>query len=119
MSKSILYPKKISSEMDLSADAYSAVVDCRTLDNIAFQFNWSGGSTPVGVITLEGCLDYGHPGVTPNWNGITLSATLNVTGNSGSILVDCNQISAPYLRIKYTWTSGSATGETWVSGKAI
>lgn len=117
--KNFLNPTRLTSAGDMSGDVTSSAVDVRYLDSAALQAVWSNGSTPVGVLTVQGSVNYGQPGVTAAWTTISLSATLNVSGSSGSAIADLTQITYPYVRMVYTRSSGSGSLDIWVSGKEI
>lgn len=101
----------------------SAVTSILNMDNIGIEFTWSGTS-PVGTCSVEVSIDYAQDGqgnVTNSgtWTALTISPTLSVSGNSGSIYVDINQISAPWIRSKYTKTSGTGTLQCYIAGKMV
>lgn len=102
----------------------SAVTSILNLDNIGLEFVWSAGSTPVGTISVEISIDYaqdtqGNITNAGTWVALALSPTPSVSGNSGSIYIDINQISAPWIRAKYTRTSGSGTLNSYICGKMV
>lgn len=88
------------------------------------QFIWSGGGTPVGTIAIQVSLDYAQDsqGVVTNsgtWTALTFSSTPAVSGNSGSLYLDLNQLGAAWVRAVYTKTSGTGTLNAYISGKEI
>ncbi len=101
----------------------SAVTAIAFMDNICIQFVWSGTS-PVGALDIQGSATYqqdelGNVIKAGTWTSITLSPTPAVSGNTGSWLVDMNQLSFPYIRAVYTRGSGSGTLTATIAGKEV
>ena len=99
----------------------SSPTNIQFLDNVGYEFDWTG-STPIGVITIEVSYSYaqdinGNVTNTGTWTSLGLS--IAVSGNTGSAVVDLNQLSAPYVRAVYTKTSGTGTLTGYCGGKAI
>lgn len=111
----------VSQDMS-AASITSNVIDIRYLDDIAIQAVWTGTS-PVGTITVQGSLDYSAPPMAIAnagiWTTVVLSPTAAVSGNTGNILINMDQLSFPYIRIVYTKTSGTGTLSTYICGKSI
>lgn len=108
----------------MGANITSAVTDISYLDNVGIELVWSAGSSPVGLISVEGSIDYfqdnlGNVVRTGNWTALTLSPSPAVSGNTGTILLDMNQLSFPFIRVKYTRTSGSGTLNGYICGKQV
>ncbi len=123
--KNTLLTYKIISAAALgTASTTSAVTGIQFMDNIAMQFIWSAGSTPIGTIAIQVSLDYAQDsqGVVTNsgtWTALTISPSLAISGNSGSLYVDLNQLGAPWVRAVYTKTSGTGTLNAYIAGKEI
>lgn len=70
--------------------------------SISIQIVWSAGTSPVGVVTIEGSNDG------TNFETVgTLS--YNLSGNSGAHLMADPDFEFRYVRAVYTRTSGTAT----------
>lgn len=115
--------KNISSGDMSAASITSLVTNIQWLDNVGIQLNWTGTS-PVGTVSVEVSADYeqddqGNVTNAGNWVAITLSPTPSVSGNSGSIYLDLNQLSAPWIRTKYTKVSGIGTLNSFITGKQV
>lgn len=122
--KSVLQRFKNIVAQSMGGNITSAVTNIEMLDNIGVQVIWSAGSTPVGVISVEVSMDYdqdtlGNVVNAGNWIALTLDPAANVSGNTGQIYVDLNQLSAPWIRVKYTRTSGTATLSGYICGKML
>ena len=80
----------------------------------SIQVVWSGGSSPSGTFTLQGSNDPGNSNLilqdSPpvNWTTISNSGIV-VTGTPGDILYDVTECSYRWVRLVYTYMSGSAT----------
>lgn len=111
---------RVVTNASMAADVTSLITNIQFLDNIYYQAIWSAGSTPVGVITVEVSASYDPTTNTAGtWDALTLPVTANVSGNSGSISLDLNQLSMPWIRLKYTRTSGSGTLNVYMSAKEV
>lgn len=94
------------------ASVSSTALDIRWMDNVAVQFNFSTGGTPVGVFFVNGSNDGS------NWAALTLSPAPNTTGGT-PVLVNLNFLSFAYLQVGYTRTSGSGSLNAIVTGKQL
>jgi len=102
----------LSNDLDMSATVASATWNFSRFKSGSIQFVWSAGSSPVGSFTLEGSVDG------TNW--VTVDSTLaQISGNTGSQLIDIPFSGLPALRGKYTRVSGSATLDVYVFGKEV
>jgi hypothetical protein len=81
------------------------------VDNVAFQFNFTG--TPTGSFFVDGTLD------STNWSALVLSPAPAASGSAGTLLVNLSQLAFPYIRFRYTRSSGSGSLDTWISFKAL
>lgn len=100
----------------------SAVTDIRFLDNVGIQLNATG--VPVGTFDVQVSADYaqdydGNVTASGNWISVTLPSTPSVAGAAKQIYIDINQISAPYIRVVYTRTSGTGTLNAFITGKML
>jgi hypothetical protein len=104
------------------ASITSAVTDIQFLDNIGFQFNFTG--TPVGTFSIEVSIDYaqdfnGNVLNAGNWVPVNLMPVPVASGAAGSVYVDLHLVSFPWIRAVYTRTSGSGTLNGFISAKMI
>lgn len=110
--KNVLTPAQVITSGDMSGNiTQSPGTNIQYLDNISVQLTWSG--TPTGTFAIQGSLDK------VNWIALSLSPTPGAAGAAGSILLDLNQLSFPWIRITYTASSGSGTLSAWISGKMV
>lgn len=124
--KNITNTFKTISSVSVSAPitVISSVTSIAYMDNIAFQYNWTG--LPTGTFSIEGSLDY-SPGAPQNmsgqsnpgkWNAITLDPVPS-TSSGFSYLVNAVGLCFPYVRTTYTHTSGSGVINAFVFSKSV
>lgn len=114
-------PPFLLATSELNSSFTTAVTTISMMDNICAQVIWSGASSPVGTMDVQGSLNYsvGTGGTVLNagtWTGLGLNTA--VSGSSGTILFDLNQLSFPYIRLSYTASSGDGYAAIWIAGKA-
>lgn len=97
---------------NLSGDITSSVQNLNAVHHIAVQFVWTGASSPVGTVELQGSND--------NSTFTSISdSVLAVSGSSGSCLINYDFPNFGYVRVKYTRTSGSGgTVTCTINGKS-
>lgn len=109
----------------------SAVTNIQHLDDIGYQFNWSGA--PVGRISIQVSIDYAqdfngnvsNPGnwvplVFTYWNGTAFVTDTAIPTSVGSpVYLDLALLSSPWIRAVYTRTSGTGTLNAYISAKEV
>lgn len=123
--KSNLKRFKTISDGDMSSSSIiSSVSNIEFLDNIGVQLVWAG--SPTGQFEVQVSMDYdqdnnGNVINAGNWVSVTLSNSLTYvsTAVGSPIYIDLNQLSAPWIRVKYTRASGSGTLQAYVCAKMI
>jgi hypothetical protein len=111
----------------------SDVTDIRFLDDIGVQMIWTG--SPVGNFQIQVSADYApgkevgsgpaNPGNwTPltltYWNGVAFVTSTSVPTTYGPpYYFDLVLLSAPWIRVVYTNTSGSGVLTATITGKAV
>lgn len=100
----------------------SAVTNIQYLDNIGVQLNFTG--TPTGNFSVQVSADYaqdssGNVTNAGNWIALSLSPSPAATGSGSNIYIDITEISAPWIRVVYTKTSGTGTLNGYITGKQI
>lgn len=121
--KNTLLKYEIVTAGDMSqATVTSAVTNIQFMDNIGVQLNVTGlAGSAVGTFALQVSIDYtqdnnGNVTVPGHW--ITfLQGASNSTDQQ--IYFDLNQLSAPWIRLVYTKTSGTGHFDAFITGKAI
>lgn len=96
---------------DMSADITSASESLLHIFGYCVQVQWSGTS-PVGTLTLEASNDGA------SWS--TVDGSLDdVYGDSGSGIYHVTDVFYPYVRLKYTRTSGTGTLNATINLKGV
>ena|ERR1035437_779912 len=109
---------------NMSGSLISPVTAIEFMDNIGYQLNFTG--SPVGNFQVQVSMDYdqdnnGNVLNAGNWIAVTLSNnSINAATSLGSpIYIDLNQLSAPWIRVAYNYTSGSGTLNAFICGKMV
>ena len=119
--KSNLPAYKLIVNGDMSADIVSSATNIKIQDNIGFQLVWTG--TPVGSFSAQMSFDHEEQNgvvVTPgNWIDIIQSTVITASGSADKGIMNLTQLTAPWIRVKYTATSGTGVLNAWVGAKQI
>lgn len=116
MANKTLTPISIVTNGDMSTASITSIVPpIQWQDNVGLQMVWTG--SPVGAFAVQVSMDQS------NWATIPSSAfngTYPVPGTTTSPgYLDLNQLSAPYIRVVYTRTSGSGTLNILMDAKGV
>lgn len=109
----------------------SLVTNVQRLDDIGYQFNFTG--SPVGTIAVQVSADYAadlngnvtNPGnwvplTFTYWNGAAFVTAFSIPTSVGSpVYLDLALLSAPWIRAVYTNASGSGVLTSIVTAKEI
>lgn len=100
----------------------SEVTIIQNLTQIGYDISWTGGSTPVGVMTVQVSNTYSQNGDgsvknAGNWTTLTLTSPATVSGSTGNGFIDIDATGAYAIRLVYTRTSGSGTMTATISAK--
>lgn len=118
--KNFLASYKLVTAGDMSlASVTSSPINIQGEDNVGVQLNILTG-TPTGVFTVQVSADYNQNLATGNWINVNLPTSAAITSGSPSpVYIDLNQISAPWIRVVYTKTSGTGTFDAFICGKML
>lgn len=108
------FPTAVSGSMgaDITSN-YEEVIKHR---RVSVQFGWSSGTSPVGVVSVQGSNDTDP--ATATWHTIA-GLSLAVSGNSGSHLLEDPNCGYRWVRVIYTRTSGTATATIKLIAKEL
>ena len=95
----------------MASSLTSPAVGIQFLDNVGIMASWTG--TPTGTFAVQVSVD------TVTWVPITLSPAITASGSADQAYFELNQLSAPYIRLVYTASSGSGTLNALVTAKMI
>lgn len=122
-SKNALYPYHFIVAQTIATNYTSNPVNIQFLDNVCIQLNFTG--TPTGTFAVQGSLDYSQNALTGvqtnagNWVPIALPITPVASGAAGTILLDLNQLSFPWIRVVYTASSSTGVLDGYIGAKAV
>lgn len=122
MAYNLLRPVHIITAQSMATTITSSAVEIENQDNIGIQLHWIG--TPTGAFSIQissnHLEDSQHNVITAgNWVTLTLSPAITASGSADDAYIDLNQISALYMRIVYTATSGAGTLDAYVVAKGV
>lgn len=123
MPKNQLLSYKISTAQSLAASGNSAVTNIQFLDNIGIQVNILSG-TPTGSFQVQISADYkqdnnGNVLVAGNWIDLTTAILAVTAGSPAQLYFDLNQLSSPWIRLRYVRTSGTGTADAFITAKQV
>lgn len=119
-SRPILPSNSVITNGDMSADITSKVSIMSNVSMLSYDISWTGTS-PIGVAAVQVSNTYqqnmaGGQQTLGNWTTIPLSVT-NITGNSGTGIIEIPETSSYAIRLIYTRTSGTGTMQATIHGK--
>lgn len=91
----------------MGADVTSESLDISEAIGYSVEVSWAGGGAPVGSLVLRG---------SNSGEVFTDISSANVTGNSGSILINVEISRYAFIQLFYDRTSGTATMNAYVNG---
>jgi hypothetical protein len=107
----VLRPVTVIDAESMGADVTSSEIAVENLDFIAFEATWSGGSTPVGELTVQGQ-------VSTQWATLDVTSQ-DVSGASGARILQAKAGTldgVKAVRLRYARTSGTGTLSAVVAG---
>ena len=119
-SRPILPPNPVIVNGDMSANITSVVSILSNISMISYDISWTGTS-PIGTAAVQVSNTYkqnaaGGQQVAGDWTTIPLSVT-DISGNSGSGIIEIPEIATYAVRLIYTRTSGTGTMQATINGK--
>lgn len=88
----------------------SSVTTVTGIDYVNIQAVWTG--TPTGSFDFQASHDQA------TWTSLAFANPFTATGAAGNLMADI-KLSAPYLRVVYTPTSGSGTLNVSITGNTV
>lgn len=122
MAYNLLNPVKIFNDGDMSGNLTSIIVETKLQDNVGIQLHWTG--TPTGTFSVEISIDHkedvlGNVVVAGHWVSLPLLPAIAAAGAGDDAYIDLNQLSASYVRVKYTRSAGSGTLNGFMVAKGV
>jgi hypothetical protein len=106
--KRIVEPTYLANAASLAADYTSPSLPLKYMDRAMLVITTTG--TPTGQVSVQASAD----------NVDFYDLPLNIAASSGSgdtFIIDIQTTAVPYVRVKYTWTSGTGTLTAVVTAK--
>jgi len=104
------------------ATVTSEAINIQGMDDIGVQGRIVSG-TPTGTLGVEISANYDQHLGTGNWVAITQTTpaipVAITTGSPADIYIDLTLLSAPWIRIVYTKTSGTGSLDAYIVGKML
>ena len=97
---------------DMSGNLISASTDIRWMDNLVLYISYTG--TPTGTFSVQV-----SPDNNSSWYDLLLTPAPVASGSGGAMRIALNELPDPYIRLKYTATSGAGSLTTTIAGKMI
>lgn len=121
--KNTLLNFKIISAGAMVGDLVSAVTSIQFLDNVGIQANIISG-TPTGVLQVQVSADYAQTtegGVTNagHWVSLTPAQQSITAGAPAQTYFELTGLSAPWVRLIYTHTSGTGSLDAFITAKML
>lgn len=122
MSRPFIAQFPLLTNVSMAASVSSSPINIQQMSYVGFDVSWTG--TPVGTFSVEVSNTYKQSGegvvlVAGNWTALTLSAVVSATGTSGNGFIDIDGVSADWIRLTYTRTSGTGSLSATASAKVI
>lgn len=122
MSYNLLIPVKLLTAQSMASSITSNPVEIKLQDNVGLQLDWTGA--PVGTFSVQISITHtqdlnGNVTNAGTWVSLPLSPAITASGSADSAYIDLNQMSAAYVRLIYTRTSGTGALTVTVTGKAV
>lgn len=123
MAYNLLKPVLILNSVSMGANITSGAVEVKNQDNIGVQLHWTT-SDGVGTFSVQISSDHfedteGNIVVAGNWVTLPLSPAITAASANDDAYIDLNQMSAMYMRVIYTRTSGTGTVSAIVVAKGV
>jgi hypothetical protein len=126
-SRPFLRPFSVITDGDMAGNITSDVTIIQQLSLISYGYTWTG-SSPIGTIKVQSSNDYSvDPGGTVknsgNWSTLTLDnggspvTSIDITGNTGTGMIDVGQTGVYALRTIYTASSGTGVLNVIINAK--
>lgn len=112
-----LPPYAIIPTQAVSGDVTSAVTNIFMKDNVGIQVVWTG--TLAGTFDAQISADYNPVTLIGTWTSITLSPVPTASGSASNAYIDITQISAPYIRVFFDYSSGSGNLTGTIVAKGV
>ena len=113
---------QVVSSGDMSGNLTSTPINIQMLDDVGVMFVASG--SPTGTFTAEVSTNRtvnadGSEKTAGDWADYPFTSAAAASGSAINIFRNMATLSAPWIRFKYTFTSGTGTLNAYITGKMI
>ena len=121
--KAVLMEKQLLAAQSLAGSFTSTPSQVIESDVAGIQVNYSG--SPVGSIEVQISADYNPQLQTGNWVSLPFTiagvtgTTVAIPGNASPVYFDIYGCSMPWVRIKYTASSGTGSMDAFLTYKRL
>lgn len=118
MAWNVLKTDHIVANADMAGVVTTPPLGVKLQDNVGYQCYWDGA--PVGTFYVDVSFDYDVD--TRNlgtWTSLPLNPVVAASGAPDDALFELNQLSAPFVRLRYVPTSGAGTLNIYCSAKGV
>ena len=120
--KSNLPAYRVLASVSMASSIISSVTNIFYLDNVGAQLVFSG--TPFGSVSFESSIDYFEDTQRQvlnvgNWVPVPVSPSPVINGVAGTIIANMNQLAEPWVRIKFTSSTGNGVLTAYITGKMV
>lgn len=122
MAYNLLFPIPIFVNALMTTTLTSKAYKINLQDNIGIQLDWTG--TPVGTVTVQISSDHiqdlnGNIQNAGHFIALPLNPSIAATGAASDAYIDLNQMTAQFVQVVYTFTSGTGTLNGTLVAKAV
>lgn len=122
MSRPYISQYHLLTNVSMATTVHSAPINIQQMSYVGFDINWTG--VPVGSFSVEVSNTYqqSNEGVVinvGNWTALVLSAPVTAAGAPDNAFIDVDGVSASWIRLTYTATSGTGSLNASLSAKVI
>lgn len=123
MSMNLIPPVVIFNNVDISVDQTSAGIHIMYGDNVGIQVVWTGTPTGTFGVSVSNTATLNPNGAVSGgiWTPLVLSTPNNpvTSGSSGNGYIDLNQLTAAFVQLTYTATSGAGNCTATLTSKPV
>lgn len=120
MSRPYMPARPLFTATSMATSLTSAPINIDQLSLVGFDIAWTG--TPTGTFSIQVSNSHtvdsgGNSLAAGNWTTLTLSTSVAAAGSADNAFIDIDSISASWIRLVYTRTSGSGNLTAFLSAK--
>jgi hypothetical protein len=110
-------PVQIIPTQAVSGNVTSLPTNVFYKDNVGIQLVWTG--TLAGTFSAQVSFDYNKDTGIGTWTSLPLSPAITASGTPDNAVIELNQTTAPYIRVVFTYSSGSGNLTGILAAKGV